>query len=192
MSNALIQPGGEAFVHAVSTYLPLWGVAVDAAGNDIRLRRYDVNGVLADDDCMVFDWATGNVTFGSGIDLSGIDDITVTDLVTTGTFTWSNLVAPAADAACAILNTTSQIVLTVTAGGTVVISTTSSVAGQRISIIANAVAGGGSYTLALVSGTLTINSVGETAIIERTAANDGWRALALTAGTAGGSPATVV
>lgn len=104
----------------------------------------------------------------------------------------STLVNPAADAACAILNTTTEINVSVTGAGNVAISTTSSVAGQRIVIIATAVAGGGSYTLALVSGTLTLNSTGETAEIVRNNANSGWRVVSLSTNAAGGSLATIV
>lgn len=192
MANDTIQPGGELFIRAADTYVPLWGIAVDATGNDIKVKRYNSSGVLQDDDCLTLDWATGSVAFGSGLDLTSLDDLTVADVVISGTFTHANLVAPAANAACAILNTTTQIVLTVTDGTNTAISTTSSVAGQRVTLVATAVSGGGSYTLALVSGTLTLNSTGETALIERVNAADGWRAIALTAGTAGGNAATVV
>lgn len=101
-------------------------------------------------------------------------------------------VAPAADAACAILNTTTEILLTVTSAANTAITTTSSVAGQRIMLRATAVSGGGSYTLAVTDGTLTINATGETAFIQRNAANDAWFATSLTAGAAGGSAATIV
>jgi hypothetical protein len=101
-------------------------------------------------------------------------------------------VAPAANAACAILNTTTEVLLTVTDATNTAISTTSSVAGQRVLIRAAAVAGGGSYTLAVTTGTLTINSVGETALVQRNVANSAWFVAALTAGDAGGAAATVV
>jgi hypothetical protein len=101
-------------------------------------------------------------------------------------------VTPAADAACAILNTTTEINVTVTGAGNVAISTSSSVAGQKIAIQAVAVAGGGSYTLACVVGTLTFNSTGETAYVKRNQANTGWRVLSMTSNAVGGSPATLV
>jgi hypothetical protein len=104
----------------------------------------------------------------------------------------ATLVNPAADAACAILNTTTEINVSVTGAGNVAISTTSSVAGQEILIIATSVAGGGSYTLALVSGTLTLNSTGETALIKRNSANTGWRVQSLSTNAAGGALATIV
>lgn len=91
----------------------------------------------------------------------------------------SSAISPAADAACAILSTTTEINLTVSAAGTVVISTTSSVAGQQIFIRAASVAGGGSYTLAVTGGTLTFNSTGEAAIVQRNAANSAWIAISL-------------
>lgn len=195
MANDTIQPGGELFVRAPDTYLPIWGLAIDASGYDIKLKRYNSSGVLQDDDVVAIDWATGNTTL-TGLDLTvddlTVDDLTVADIALSGTFTHANLVAPAANAACAILNTTTQIVLTVSDGTNTAISTTSSVAGQRVTIVATSVAGGGSYTLALVSGTLTLNSTGETALIERVNDATGWRAIALTAGVAGGAAATVV
>jgi hypothetical protein len=95
--------------------------------------------------------------------------------------TVATAITPAADAACAILNTTTEINVTVTTAGNVAISTTSSVAGQRVFIRATAVAGGGSYTLAVTGGTLTLNSTGELAVIQRNAANSAWIVLALTA-----------
>lgn len=101
-------------------------------------------------------------------------------------------VAPAANAAAAILNTTTELLLTVTDATNTAISTTSSVAGQRVLIRATAVSGGGSYTLAVTGGTLTINATGETAVIQRNVANDAWFAVSLTAGAAGGSAATIV
>ena len=52
------------------------------------------------------------------------------------------LLTPAADAAVALLNTTGGVQLTVTAAGTVVISTSSSYAGRKINFFAVAVAGG--------------------------------------------------
>ena len=47
----------------------------------------------------------------------------------------------------------------------VAISTTSSYSGQIVDLYAVAVSGGGSYTLALDSGTLTLNATGESATI---------------------------
>lgn len=101
-------------------------------------------------------------------------------------------ITPAADAAAAILNTTTEMNLTVTAAGNVAISTTSSVAGQTILLRAVAVAGGGSYTLAVTGGTLTLNSTGETALVRRNAANSAWLVASLTNQVAGGALATVV
>ena len=101
-------------------------------------------------------------------------------------------VAPAANAACAILATTTEILLTVSDATNTAISTTAAEPGQTISIRAVSVAGGGSYTLALVSGTLTLNSTGESALIKRTVADDAWMVVALTAAAAGGAAATVL
>ena len=81
----------------------------------------------------------------------------------------------------------------VTAGGNVAISTTSSVAGQEIYLRAMAVAGGGSYTLAVTGGTLTLNSTGEAAIIKRDNTNAAWYVMALTASSSSGANvATIV
>ena len=101
-------------------------------------------------------------------------------------------VAPAANAAAAILNTTTEVLLTVTDATNTAISTTSSVPGQRVFLRAVAVAGGGSYTLVVSGGTLTLNSTGETAEIIRNVANDAWHVVSLTAGDAAGAAATVV
>lgn len=104
----------------------------------------------------------------------------------------STSVAPAGHAACAILNTTTEIRLTIDDATNVAISTTSAEPGQRIKIVVDAAAGGGSYTLAVAGGTLTFNSDGETAVISRNTADSAWDVEALTAGIAGGNPATVV
>lgn len=115
----------------------------------------------------------GAVDMDSTVDLSGAT-VTYPSAQISPAALLSTAVAPAADAACAILNTTTEITLTVTAAGNVAISTTSSVAGQVIYIRAAAVAGGGSYTLAVTGGTLTFNSTGEAAIIRRNTANSAW------------------
>ena len=90
---------------------------------------------------------------------------------------------PAANAALALLNTTRGAQLTVTSAATTVISTTSSYAGQVINLFAVAVAGGGSYTLALGVGTLTINAASEGATIVRNAANTAWVCVGLSGAT---------
>ena len=92
-----------------------------------------------------------------------------------------SLVAPAADAAAAILDTTRAMRLTVTGAGNVAISTSSSYAGQVVNLFAVAVAGGGSYTLALDSGTLTLNATSESAVIMREGAN--WVCVGLSGAT---------
>lgn len=105
----------------------------------------------------------------------------------------SSGIAPAANAACAILNTTTEILLTVTSAANTAISTTSSVAGQELYLRATAVSGGGSYTLAVTGGTLTLNSTGEAAIVQRSNANDAWFVKALTASSStGANIATIV
>jgi hypothetical protein len=90
------------------------------------------------------------------------------------------LLEPAADAAVALLGTTSAVVLTVTAAPTVAISNGAGLyAGQRIEFRAAAVAGGGSYTVAVQGGTLTINATGEEPVIKRNAAGDAWVVVSL-------------
>jgi len=91
----------------------------------------------------------------------------------------SVLLEPAADAAVALLNTTAAVVLTVTAAGTVVISTSSRYAGQEIQFFASAVSGGGSYTLVVQGGTLTINATGEAPRVKRNAADSAWVVISL-------------
>lgn len=95
----------------------------------------------------------------------------------------STAISPAADAACAILATTTEINLTVTGAATVVISTTSAEPGQVVYIRATAVSGGGSYTLAVTGGTLTFNATGEAAIVRRNTADSAWVVYALQGAT---------
>lgn len=56
-----LQPGGEFPLHD-TTGKKTWGVRVDPAGNDIRLVRYDSDGLFVED-ILVIDWATGVITF---------------------------------------------------------------------------------------------------------------------------------
>lgn len=144
---------------------------------------------------------TGDNTYEGAVDLSSatvtlaageIDSADITTGAVDPAHLSATAVSPAAHAACAILNTTTEINVTVDDASNVAISTTSSVAGQRIRIRCLAASGGGSYTLAVTGGTLTLNSVGETALVARNAANDAWLPEALTAGSAGGSAATIV
>src|SRR5689334_2803097 len=86
----------------------------------------------------------------------------------------STAISPAANAACAILATTTEINLTVTDATNTAISTSAAEPGQVIYIRAAAVSGGGSYTLAVTGGTLTFNSTGEAAIVRRNTADDAW------------------
>jgi len=90
------------------------------------------------------------------------------------------LLEPVADAAVALLGTTAAVVLIVTAAPTVVISNGAGLyAGQRVQLFASAVAGGGSYTLAVQGGTLTINATGEAPVVMRNAANNAWVVISL-------------
>ncbi len=95
----------------------------------------------------------------------------------------STAISPAADAACAILASTTEINLTVTAAGTVVISTSAAEPGQMVFIRAAAVAGGGSYTLAVTGGTLTFSATAEAAMVRRNTADDAWVVYSLVGAT---------
>jgi hypothetical protein len=55
-------------------------------------------------------------------------------------------------------------------------------AGQRVNLFAVAVAGGGSYTLVLDVGTLTLNATGEGAVVMRNAGNTAWVCVGLSGG----------
>lgn len=90
-------------------------------------------------------------------------------------------VAPAADAAAAITSTTSRVVVSTASGANTAISTSSSYNGQRISLQMTAAAGGGSYTLAVTGGTLTLDAANETALIERI--GSAWVVLSLNGAT---------
>jgi len=88
-----------------------------------------------------------------------------------------------ADAAVALLNTTRAVVVTVTGAANVAISTSSSYAGQVLNLFALAVAGGGSYTLALDVGTLILSATSESAVVIRNAANTSWVCVGLSGAT---------
>lgn len=121
--------------------------------------------------------ATGTVTLPAG----GLANSTAA----------SSVVTTAASSAAAILDTTTEMDLNATTGA-VAISTTSSFAGQEVFLRATTVAGG-SYTLAVTGGTLTLNSAGEAALIKRNAANSAWLVVALTASSStGANIATIV
>ena len=115
--------------------------------------------------------AADTVVFGDASAAGAVRKTTIGALPIAQAQVSGSLVAPAADAAAAILDTTRAMRLTVTGAGNVAISTSSSYAGQVINLFAVAVAGGGSYTLALDSGTLTLNATGESAAIMRVGAN---------------------
>lgn len=90
------------------------------------------------------------------------------------------LLEPAADAAVVLLGTTSAVVLIVE--GAVPIGITNGAglyAGQSVQLFASAVSGGGSYTVPVQGGTLTINATGEEPIIKRNADNDAWVVVSL-------------
>jgi hypothetical protein len=85
------------------------------------------------------------------------------------------LLEPAADAAVTLLGTTRAVNLTVTGAATIVIANGAGLyAGQTVNFRAVAVAGGGSYTLAVQGGTLTIDATDEEPEVIRNQANDAW------------------
>lgn len=85
------------------------------------------------------------------------------------------LLEPAADAAVTILGTTRAVNLTVTGASNIAIANGAGLyAGQVVSLRGVAVSGGGSYTLAVQGGTLTINATDEEPEVMRNAANDAW------------------
>ncbi len=110
--------------------------------------------------------------------------VTIDSLPITPAQIGSILLQPAADAdPVAILNTTGAIELQVTGAADVAIGTTSSVKRQEVKLIAKSVAGGGSYTLVIESGTLTLNATGEWAIVKRNEANTAWVLVAFAGAT---------
>lgn len=85
------------------------------------------------------------------------------------------LLEPAADAAVELLGTTSAVVLIVEGAVPVVITNGAGLyAGQEVQLFASAVSGGGSYTVAVQGGTLTIDATAEAPTIKRNVANDAW------------------
>lgn len=94
----------------------------------------------------------------------------------------STTITSTASSAVALTDTTAEVALNATTG-TVVISTASSRPRQLV-FLRVASLSGGAYTLVVTGGTLTLNSVGEAALIQRSAANDAWLVVALTASSA--------
>lgn len=92
------------------------------------------------------------------------------------------LVEVASDGAAAILNTTSGVFLAASTTGDKAIATTSSLANQKVNLFLLA-ASGGSYTLAVEGGTLTLNAASESAVVQRTAENDAWKVVGLSGAT---------
>jgi hypothetical protein len=128
-----------------------------------------------------------------GADLIRIDDtaasnaakkVTINTLPILQAQVSSILLTPAADAAVTILSTTAAVQLTVTAGATVVIATDAGCyAGQEVDLFAISVAGGGAYTLALNTGTLTINATSECARVKRNTGNTAWYVVSMVGAT---------
>lgn len=128
-----------------------------------------------------------------GADLIRIDDtassnaakkVTINSLPILQAQVVSVVSQPAADAAVEIDGTIGGLQLTVTGAGNVAISTNANCyAGQKVNLFAIAVAGGGSYTLALDVGTLTLNATSESAVVQRNAGNTAWVCVGLSSAT---------
>lgn len=169
-----LQAGSEVPIHDSSGVKRL-GLRI-AADFDIELLRYNSSGELQET-ILSIDSATGVLTVNSGnltfaaadmpANSVGQDELALT------------AIAGGADAAVAILNTTTRIELN-SGSGAKSITTTSSKDGQRISIFAPTVSGG-SYTLAVDEGTLTFDAADEAALIERV--GSAWRVLSLRGAT---------
>lgn len=166
-------------------------VGGSTAVNDIHLIRCDTDGVEVET-TMTIDWSAGTVAF-SAADLTipddAVDSAQIADAAVDPVHLAATVIAGIADAAVAILNTTTHITL-LSSTGDKAITTTSSVSGQIITLRCGTVSGG-SYTLAVTGGTLTLNSTGEAATIKRVGA--AWEVTALTASSStGANIATIV
>lgn len=97
----------------------------------------------------------------------------------------STTLTPASDAVPTIVRSTKHIELISTTGAKAILTDTSGddavQVGQTVHISVPATCSGGSYTLALVTGTLTLNAVGEGATVMRTSA--GWVCVGLGSAT---------
>lgn len=146
----------------------------------LELLRYNSDGELQETVASVT--AAGIVTFtNANLALSddSVDSAQIADGAVDPVHLAATVITGTADAAIAILNTTTHISLNSTTGAKA-ITTTSAVSGQIVSIVADTVSGG-SYTLAVTGGTLTLNSAGEMAVVKRV--GSAWQALALTPST---------
>lgn len=92
--------------------------------------------------------------------------------------TVGELVTVESDAAAEILDTTAALVLAGTTADDKVIATESSRAHQRLELVL-AAASGGSYTLEVDAGTLTLDAAGEVPVVRRNADNDAWIVISL-------------
>lgn len=154
MASPTIQIGNELIIRDAS-YVPRWKVLFGTSATPtITIVRLNSSGV-EQGTVMTIDGSTG-IAYPAATRITGT-----------------------ADQAIAILNTTTHISLN-SSSGAKAITTTSSYDGQIVSIVADTVAGG-SYTLAVTGGTLTLNSAGEMALIKRV--GSAWQVLALTPST---------
>lgn len=115
---------------------------------------------------------------------NALASVTIGTLPITQSQVASVVAQPAADAAFEIDGTIGGVQLTVTGAGNVAISTNANCyAGQKVNLFALAVAGGGSYTLALDVGTLTLNATSESAVVQRNAGDTAWVCVGLSGAT---------
>lgn len=159
MTSPTIQLGHD-YIIRDSSYTPRWRLEFRSNAT-IALIRLNSSGV-DQETVMTINGSTGVMSVSSA-------DFQPTATRITGT----------ADQAIAILDSTTHISLN-SSSGAKAITTTSSYDGQIISIAADTVAGG-SYTLAVTGGTLTLNSAGELAVVKRV--GSAWQVLALTPST---------
>jgi hypothetical protein len=175
---------------AAATILVTDKLAFEDASDTLAIKEATVQEVFA-----APAWIAGLTAKATpiGADLVVINDSAASDVARKATINTlpilqaqvsSILLTPAADAAVALLATTAAVQLTVTAGATVVISTDAGCyAGQEIDLFAISVAGGGAYTLALNTGTLTINATSECARVKRNTGNTAWYVVQMTSAT---------
>jgi hypothetical protein len=165
-------------------------IAIEDAADSAAMKESTIQQVMA-----AVAWIDGLTAKGTpiGADLVAISDsaaagatkkATINTLPILQAQVVSVVSQPAADAAVEIDGTIGGLQLTVTGAGNVAISTNANCyAGQKVNLFAIAVAGGGSYTLALDVGTLTLNASGESAVVQRNAGDTAWVCCGLSGAT---------
>lgn len=150
----------------------------------MELLRYNSDGELQETVMSVT--AAGVVTF-TNANLALADDVVDSAQIVDGSVDpvhlASTATAPAEDAAVEITGATTHVDLNSSSGAKAITTNTTTdpvAAGQIVSFRAVTV-GGGSYTLAVSGGTLTLDSAGELAVVKRVGST--WVVLALTPST---------